>query len=89
MNKKTEELRELFTDVTGEEEVIEEQEPDARVVSGEDVENPRGLPSIDMECEECENDEAYYYLQQTRAADESETRFYICTECENKWRDYD
>jgi DNA-directed RNA polymerase subunit M len=41
------------------------------------------------QCPECGNDEAYWYLQQTRSADESETRFYICVECDHKWRDYD
>jgi DNA-directed RNA polymerase subunit M len=28
-------------------------------------------------------------MQQIRAADESETRFFICTECEHKWREDD
>lgn len=93
-NDKTDDLRELFQDVTGEEEVVEEQEHDERRSNpnGDDDEendDSRALPKIDAECDECGNDEAYYYLQQTRAADESETRFYICTECDNKWRDYD
>jgi DNA-directed RNA polymerase subunit M len=49
----------------------------------------KNLPKTDEPCPECENQEAYWYLQQTRAADEAETRFYICTECDNKWRGYD
>jgi len=52
-------------------------------------EDTESLPETDAECDECGNDTAYYYLQQTRAADESETRFYICMKCGNKWRDYD
>jgi DNA-directed RNA polymerase subunit M len=90
-NGKTEELRDLFQDVTGTDEVVEEQEnEDRRTGEQEDEEETgRALPTIEADCEECENNKAYYYLQQTRAADESETRFYICTECENKWRDYD
>lgn len=88
---KTEDLRELFKDVTGEDEVVEEQENNERRSTQEDDEpdDSRALPKIEAQCDECDNDEAYYYLQQTRAADESETRFYICTECDNKWRDYD
>lgn len=94
-NDKTDDLRELFQDVTGEEEVVEEQENDERRSGSQDEdedeepEDSRALPKIEAQCDECDNDEAYYYLQQTRAADESETRFYICTECDNKWRDYD
>ena len=87
---KTEELKDLFEDVTGEEEVTEEQEVDERHRTEDDEEKEdRALPTIDAKCDECDSDTAYYYLQQTRAADESETRFYICTECDNKWRDYD
>lgn len=54
----------------------------------EDAED-KGLPTTEVTCPECGNDEAYWYLQQTRSADESETRFYICVECDHKWRDYD
>ncbi|MFB6284125.1 MAG: transcription factor S [Halobacteria archaeon] len=54
----------------------------------EDAED-KGLPQTDEPCPDCGNEQAYWYLQQTRSADESETRFYICTECDHKWRDYD
>ena len=49
----------------------------------------RGLSRTDARCPECGHDEAYYYMQQIRAADESETRFFICVECEHKWREDD
>ncbi len=49
----------------------------------------RGLPTTDARCPECGNDRAYWYLQQIRAADESETRFFICTDCEYRWREDD
>ncbi|MFB6106081.1 MAG: transcription factor S [Halobacteriaceae archaeon] len=52
---------------------------------GEDA----GLPTTDARCPECGNDRAYWYMQQIRAADESETRFFVCTECEHKWREDD
>jgi DNA-directed RNA polymerase subunit M len=48
-----------------------------------------GLPTTEAHCPECGNDRAHWYMQQIRAADESETRFFICTECEHKWREDD
>jgi len=49
----------------------------------------KGLPTTNADCPECDNDRAYWYMQQIRAADESETRFFVCTECEHKWREDD
>ncbi|PSP60581.1 transcription factor S [Halobacteriales archaeon QH_8_64_26] len=48
-----------------------------------------GLPTTEVQCPECSNDRAYWYMQQIRAADESETRFFVCTECEHRWREDD
>lgn len=47
------------------------------------------LPKTSVECPKCDNEEAFYYLKQTRSADESPTTFYECTKCGHKWRDYD
>ncbi|MEF8781252.1 MAG: transcription factor S [Haloferacaceae archaeon] len=49
----------------------------------------QGLPTTETHCPECGNDRAHWYMQQIRSADESETRFFICTECEHKWREDD
>ncbi|ERG99251.1 MAG: transcription factor S-II (TFIIS), partial [Haloquadratum sp. J07HQX50] len=38
---------------------------------------------------ECGHDKARYEMKQIRAADESETRFFTCTECGHKWREDD
>ena len=46
------------------------------------------LPKTKEECGECGNKEAYYWLVQTRAGDEAETRFFKCTKCEHTWREY-
>jgi DNA-directed RNA polymerase subunit M len=47
------------------------------------------LPTTDeYQCEKCGNGKAYYYLRQTRAADEATTRFLECTKCGYKWREY-
>jgi len=46
------------------------------------------LPIEKAECSKCGNREAYWYLMQTRKADEAETRFYQCTKCGHRWREY-
>ena len=46
------------------------------------------LPQVRMVCEKCGNKKAYYWLMQTRAADEAETRFFECTKCKYRWREY-
>jgi DNA-directed RNA polymerase subunit M len=48
-----------------------------------------GRPTTDARCPECGHDSAYWHMKQIRAADESETRFFVCTECGRKWREDD
>ena len=64
------------------EEVKDKNKIEVRESSDED------LPITKEKCEKCGNEEAYYWLVQTRAADESETKFLRCTKCEHTWRDY-
>lgn len=45
-------------------------------------------PVIDIVCPKCKNKKAYFWTSQTRAADESETKFYKCTKCNHTWRVY-
>lgn len=52
-------------------------------------EEPEVHPKTDEKCPKCGNDKAYYWSVQTRAADESPTRFYKCTKCSHTWREYD
>lgn len=47
------------------------------------------LPTTRAICPKCKNKEAFWWLQQTRRADESETRFLRCTACGYTWREYD
>lgn len=47
------------------------------------------LPTSKDDCPKCGNDEAYYFIKQTRAADEPPTKFLRCTKCNHSWRDYD
>jgi len=46
------------------------------------------LPKTKEECPKCKNSDAYYWLVQTRAADEAATRFFKCTKCDHTWRRY-
>jgi len=46
------------------------------------------LPKTEAVCPKCGNTEAYWILRQTRASDEPETRIYICTRCNYRWREY-
>ncbi len=52
------------------------------------VENVETHPKIKATCEKCGNKIAYYWTQQTRGADEPETRFFKCTKCNYTWREY-
>jgi len=52
------------------------------------IENLNVNPKIRIKCEKCDNDAAYFWTQQTRGADEPETRFFKCTKCNFTWREY-
>jgi len=45
-------------------------------------------PLTEAECPKCHHKKAYYWLVQTRAADEAETKFLKCEKCKYTWRDY-
>jgi transcription factor S len=47
------------------------------------------LPTTNARCPECGNNTAYWEMKQTRAADESPTRFLTCTKCRYRWRKYE
>jgi len=55
------------------------------VVSEKDMEI---YPIITENCKKCGNDKVYFWTVQTRAGDESETKFFKCTKCKHTWRDY-
>ena len=76
----------MFENITGETEVTEKQEETDDRFRGEETDT---RSTTTEECPECGNDKAYYELQQIRAADESETRFFECVNCSYKWREDD
>ncbi|MBU1198554.1 MAG: transcription factor S [Nanoarchaeota archaeon] len=51
-------------------------------------ENDSVLPETDVKCPECGHDKAGYWMLQTRAGDEPETKFLKCRKCKHVWRDY-
>ncbi len=67
-------------------EVSHQQKKDI-IVMGKD-EGVSELPKTKIICPECENGEANWWMQQTRAADEPPTIFYKCTKCGYSWRSY-
>lgn len=52
------------------------------------IEQVETHPKMRVRCEKCSNGIAYFWTQQTRGADEPETRFFKCTQCNHTWREY-
>ncbi len=46
------------------------------------------LPTTTIDCPKCGNDMAFWWMLQTRSADEPTTQFYRCTKCTHTWRNY-
>jgi transcription factor S len=46
------------------------------------------LPETDADCPKCKHTKAVFWMIQTRAGDEPETKFLKCTKCGFTWRDY-
>ncbi len=76
-------------DSAGEEAMVTTQgQEETEIVDMSEAED-QARPTTRAQCPNCDNDQAYYYMQQIRAADESETRFFVCTDCDHKWREDD
>jgi DNA-directed RNA polymerase subunit M len=61
------------------------QDVSLKVMDGDTVE---ALPTTSIECPECKNNTAFWWMLQTRSADEATTQFYRCTKCNHTWRNY-
>jgi DNA-directed RNA polymerase subunit M len=46
------------------------------------------LPMTEKMCPKCEHSRSYWWLQQTRSADEPPTQFFKCEKCRHTWREY-
>jgi len=60
---------------------------DSIVIIGKKEQKIRPLPTVKMECPKCGHKEAFYWIVQTRGADESSTQFFRCTSCGSTWRE--
>jgi DNA-directed RNA polymerase subunit M len=49
--------------------------------------NLHTMPTTKVECPKCNNKEAFWWMVQTRGADESPTQFFRCTKCSYTWRE--
>jgi DNA-directed RNA polymerase subunit M len=56
-----------------------------KVMEGESVD---ALPTTAIECPQCKNGTAFWWMLQTRSADEATTQFFRCTKCSHTWRNY-
>ena len=66
--------------------IVEEKEHSRGVVVLE--KDPTLLPLTDRVCPICEHKKAYWWMQQTRSADEPPTQFFRCEKCKHTWREY-
>lgn len=66
--------------------VVSEAEPSIKVI--EDEADIKTLPVTSTECPKCGNKEAFWWMVQTRSADEPTTQFFRCTKCNYTWRHY-
>ncbi len=73
--------------LTQQKKVIQKESIEALNVFAEN-EGEQTLPTIKIDCENCGNDEAVWWMLQTRSADEPTTQFYRCIKCRHTWRNY-
>lgn len=68
-------------------EISTNQEEQKVIVVDEKEQN--SFPVTNILCPKCgEMREAYWTMQQTRGGDEPPTRFYQCSSCDWRWREY-
>lgn len=77
-----------YKEVNGEKVEFSEKSKKQNTVEVIEEDEDETKPIVEETCEECGNDQAYFWTIQTRAGDEPETRFFKCTECKNTWREY-
>ena len=76
----------LTSSVTTQKVLKRNEQEDITVISQNEA-KIRTMPTIKVECPKCSNKEAYWWIVQTRGADESPTQFFRCTQCKYTWRE--
>ena len=66
---------------------VKSEKKEAIIISSK--EEKTSLPETNVICPKCGNNKAYWWMQQTRSADEPPTVFYKCTKCGYTWRSYE
>ncbi len=67
---------------------LQEKGEKAKKIEVVDESPMKTYPKTKEECPKCNNRTAYFWTIQTRAGDEAETRFFECTKCKHRWREY-
>ncbi|ERG95383.1 MAG: transcription factor S, archaeal [Haloquadratum walsbyi J07HQW2] len=69
--------------------VSTQEQKDEDLIETEEGAEFEGKPTDNnVICDECGHTVAWYTIKQTGSADEPPTRFFKCTECGYRWRDY-
>ena len=69
--------------------VMDHKEQERVTVISKEQAKIRTMPITKVECPKCSNTEAYWWMVQTRSADEASTQFFRCTKCSYTWREND
>lgn len=80
-------LKPLTTERPRKSQVIKRRPDEEIVIVGEEEAKLSTMPKENRECPRCGNMEAFWWMVQTRGADESTTQFFRCTKCSYTWRE--
>lgn len=65
-----------------------EHKPSETILVKEEGAEFENMQKTKAQCPKCGHNEAAYWFEQTRSADEPPTRFYRCVKCRQTWREY-
>ena len=68
--------------------ITEKIEKKEEIMIISDEEEKKTFPKTKVICPNCGYNEAIWWMQQTRAADEPPTMFFKCLKCGHTWREY-
>tara|TARA_Y100000310_G_scaffold222112_1_gene223763 strand:+ start:241 stop:549 length:309 start_codon:yes stop_codon:yes gene_type:complete len=75
-----------YTPRTQKDVILKEKIEKQGVIEVMDEKSLKTNPKVKEDCKKCGNGWSYYWLVQTRASDEAETKFFECTKCKHRWR---